>query len=289
MLDLNTEFSDAAYPKLVQLSRDVAGAVEEVCAAREVLAETAGKLRDHNTDPLAHENRLAEIDQKVDAALASFGQRLEVSVESRLVAATAEKLGLVRPDNVTIMADQEGVLSLNAEKAAEFAVKPDNVTIEKDDDNILSVKSSVEPLPDSIVMRDSDGNVRGNITGYAVWADLAEIYHSASPLTPGDVVAVNESGDADIRLARPGDIVLGIVSRRPGLLLNSAEKDLPLRYPVARVGMVLARVRGPVEKGQRLGLAGEGFAKALSSKSGGFAWALETVNGEGESLVKCLL
>jgi hypothetical protein len=89
--------------------------------------------------------------------------------------------------------------------------------------------------------------------------DLAENYASVEPLTPGDVVRV-EGSDFIARSTSPEDFtIIGIVSERPGFLLNSVRGEhAPAQsrlYPVALAGRTPCKVtdeNGPINPGDLL-------------------------------------
>lgn len=175
----------------------------------------------------------------------------------------------------------------NATDAAVGLVRGDGVTTTVSN-GAMSVIASVEATANSIVKRDASGNIVGNITGHATWADLAEVYRADGPLEEGDVVRVSPDDGFDVARAVPGSPVLGVVSLRPGVLLNCGAKDEPLHYAVARVGIVPVKVFGPVAKGARLTAGEDG--KAVASPDGtGFAFANENKRDEAERLVMCIL
>ena len=175
----------------------------------------------------------------------------------------------------------------NATDAAVGLARGDGATISTSN-GVLSVIASVEATAGSIVKRDASGNIVGSITGHATWADLAEVYRADGPLEEGDVVRVSPDDGFDVARAVPGSPVLGVVSLRPGVLLNCGKKDEPLHYAVARVGMVPVKVSGPVAKGGRLTAGADG--KAVASTDGtGFAFANETKRDEAERLVMFIL
>lgn len=246
-----TEFSDEAYPKLVQLSKDVQEAVLAVQETQAKLLECVRKFVDHNTDPHAH---------NLDGVLGDLDDRLIKDFAEKLVAATPEKTGMVKPDNKTTTVNENGE---------------------------LSVKFSVKAEANSLVMRDANGRIQGDIQGNATWADLAEVYHSAEELEVGDVVTVNETSDGDIRKANKDDLVLGVVSEKPGVLLNSKYFGMHLYYPVARVGIIDIKINGSVKKGQGIVIDDNGMARAAKGREKGFARSLETRTESG--LVRCLI
>lgn len=97
-------------------------------------------------------------------------------------------------------------------------------------------------------------------------ADLAEIYASTELLTPGDVVSVDISKDNSIVKTKVAEdtLVAGVISTKPGLLMNKTEKG----YELALVGKVPTKVcneGGSIKRGDLLVSASiEGYAKKAS-------------------------
>lgn len=132
----------------------------------------------------------------------------------------------------------------------------------------------------------SKGNVRtgGQFIGTAtssLYADLAEIYESDLDYIPGTLVKIG--GSKEITLAQ-NNRVFGVISTRPGFLLNAEEKE-GIHLPVALSGKVPCRVVGFVAKGDKVGLhptipgvAGLDWAPSIGI-------ALEDKNTEEEGLV----
>ena len=93
----------------------------------------------------------------------------------------------------------------------------------------------------------------------AKYADLAEKYISDAVYTPGTVVefgGINEITIATSNTKR----VAGIVSTNPAYLMNS-DADGELALAVALQGRVPCKVYGPIEKGDMLVSAGNGYAE----------------------------
>ncbi|MDR1941545.1 MAG: hypothetical protein LBQ47_04390 [Endomicrobium sp.] len=84
-------------------------------------------------------------------------------------------------------------------------------------------------------------------------ADLAEIYPSSDLLAPGDVVIISETRDGYIEKSKiaKDNKVAGVVSTKPGLILNSQETG----YQLALVGKVPVNVTdegGDIKRGDLL-------------------------------------
>lgn len=98
----------------------------------------------------------------------------------------------------------------------------------------------------------------------AQYADLAERFESDQSYVPGTVVelgGVKEITAVDQELS---DEVFGVISTRPGFLLNGSAGDDQTHPAVAVNGRVPVRVVGRVRKGERLVSAGNGLARAAS-------------------------
>lgn len=79
--------------------------------------------------------------------------------------ATNTRAGLVKPDNNTLIVTSDGVLSATTATSARAGlVKPDNNTITVTSDGTVAVNAA------AVVQRDSNNNIIGNITGTARWA-----------------------------------------------------------------------------------------------------------------------
>ncbi len=94
-------------------------------------------------------------------------------------------------------------------------------------------------------------------------ADLAEMYASSELLAPGDVVSIDVSKDNAIVKTKTAEdtLVAGVISTKPGLLMNKTEKG----YELALVGKVPTKVcneGGSIKRGDMLVSASmAGYAK----------------------------
>jgi hypothetical protein len=87
--------------------------------------------------------------------------------------------------------------------------------------------------------------------------DLAENFTSMTTLEPGDVVCLDPGSDSVVRATRPNDtLALGVVSTKPGFLLNAAiEEPKPNAVPVILSGRCPCKVvdeNGPIRRGDLL-------------------------------------
>jgi hypothetical protein len=91
--------------------------------------------------------------------------------------------------------------------------------------------------------------------------DLAENHYSDLDLSPGDLVRLDENRDRIMLSERPNhEFVVGIVSTKPGFLLNANDnskdtEDGMRAYPVALAGCVPCKVtdeNGPINRGDLL-------------------------------------
>ena len=130
---------------------------------------------------------------------------------------------------------------------------------------------------------------------YTYWADLAEMYESDMKLQPGTLVKFG--GKKDITIAENEECAEGVISTKPGVVLNSLSEG-EYMYPVALVGQVPVRVIGSVKKhdyiyhssviGKDLsGVAIASSKKILNAKIIGKA--LEDNLNEDEKLVNCVV
>jgi hypothetical protein len=91
----------------------------------------------------------------------------------------------------------------------------------------------------------------------AQYADLAEKYEADAVYPPGTVVVFG--GDKEITVSNidHDTRIAGVVSTEPAYLMNSGQNN---GTPVALAGRVPCRVRGPVNKGDRLVNVASGVA-----------------------------
>jgi len=108
----------------------------------------------------------------------------------------------------------------------------------------------------------------------ATYADIAERFASDTNLEPGTVVELG--GTKEIRAVRYelSEDVFGVISNTAAYLMNAKAGDDQTHPAVAMSGRVKVKVKGRVNKGQRLVSAGEGFARAAKD---GEATAFNTI------------
>jgi hypothetical protein len=110
--------------------------------------------------------------------------------------------------------------------------------------------------------------------------DLAENFSSDMDLDPGDVVCMGYDEESVVLSEEPDDgLVLGVVSSRPGFLLNSDHDvdDGGTMFPVALCGRVPCKVvdeNGPIRKGDLL----------TSSSTPGHAMRASSVMLDGQEI-----
>lgn len=106
------------------------------------------------------------------------------------------------------------------------------------------------------------------VASSARYADLAERYEADSPYAVGTLVKIGGSKEITQTTQQFDTDVFGIISARPGMMLNSAAgNDITHPY-VGLSGRVMTRVVGKVSKGQRL----------VASDVPGVAMAVNTLN-----------
>ena len=120
----------------------------------------------------------------------------------------------------------------------------------------------------------------------ALWSDLAEFYESDEPYESGTLIKFG--GEKEITIACDGE-VNGIVSTKPGVVLNAEAKGLP----IALAGRVPTKIVGPISKHDKVVLSdipGVG-RKAIFPVDKGLTVigrALESKSGSDIGLVECV-
>lgn len=146
---------------------------------------------------------------------------------------------------------------------------------------------SIEKLGANLV-----GNI-GSSTNYfnyvyaqtttAVGADVAERYAVDGLVAVGTVVEIGGVNEVTVCKDELSENVFGVVSQKPGILLNNdagSEEQFP---SIALCGRTNVRVIGVVNKGDRLVSAGNGLARAATRNE------VTPFNVIGRSLVNCAL
>ena len=94
----------------------------------------------------------------------------------------------------------------------------------------------------------------------ALYADIAEIIETELEFEPGSILSLDKD-TGDFKLYQPYDEVFGVVSSKPGFVLNSEAKGIL----IAHKGQVPVKVKGPVKKGQIIIADGAGVGIAKDS------------------------
>ena len=128
------------------------------------------------------------------------------------------------------------------------------------------------------------------VTVSATYADVAERYAADTEITPGTVVQLGGAQEVTVTSDEATDEVFGVVSARPGFGLNK-EAGTDQTHPwIAQVGRVDVKVKGTVNKGDRLiasstpGIA-RAATKAECTAFNVIGRALETKTTSGVGLV----
>lgn len=127
-------------------------------------------------------------------------------------------------------------------------LKIDDAAVDTDP-NYRSAKTT--KTANTIAARDGSGNLLANTfdgtATAAQYADLAEKYLADKQYDVGTVVCIG--GEKEITAATYGDRAIGIVSGKPGFIMNSHLEGGTL---VALKGRVPVKVQGTVKKGDKL-------------------------------------
>ena len=134
-----------------------------------------------------------------------------------------------------------------------------NITITPNGNGTVIVSSHLLPASNNAKDIGASGTKFANVYATqfvgaatsALYADLAEIYGADCELEAGDVVKIG--GEKEITLCDDVDTMFGVISTKPGFLLNAGADG----YPVALKGRVPVKVKGHLSKGQRIILSDE--------------------------------
>lgn len=138
----------------------------------------------------------------------------------------------------------------------------------------------------------------GNITGIwqlsagarlqATYADLAERFESDQPYDPGTVVELGGVAEITAVVDELSNNVFGVISTSAAYMMNSAAGNDDTHPAVAMSGRVPVKVKGKVNKGDRLVSAGKGYARAAKDNEAssfnviGRSLTTKTTEGIGE-------
>ena len=123
----------------------------------------------------------------------------------------------------------------------------------------------------------------------ALYADIAEIIETELEFDPGDILSL-DIDTGDFKLYQPQDEIFGVVSSKPGIILNSEAKGIL----IAHKGQVPVKVQGPVKKGQIIIADGGGIAIAkdkisLTERPLKIGIALESNSSKKVKLIKTFI
>lgn len=172
-------------------------------------------------------------------------------------------------------------------------------TVAEDRYRTASVNSANTGSPNSIAVRDNNGNLNAVLfqgaATTALFADLAEKYLPDREYDAGTVVVIG--GDAEVTACKLGDRAFGAISTNPAFMMNA---ELVGGVYVALKGRVPIKVIGPVNKGDGLvaydngcaGVATPGLKNEENSLNvfpDTFAIALETSEEPGVKLIEAVI
>tara|TARA_A100000164_G_scaffold303566_1_gene279303 strand:- start:30 stop:1508 length:1479 start_codon:yes stop_codon:yes gene_type:complete len=145
----------------------------------------------------------------------------------------------------------------------------------------------VNATNNTVAVRDSSGNLAANtfngISTSAKYADLAEKYTTDQHYPVGTLMTIG--GEAEATACEGEEICIGVISTKPAYLMNSDSEG----QAVALVGRVPVRITGPVNKGDKVYIAQNGTASAVTVLGDMIGIALETNDRHEETLVECIL
>lgn len=154
---------------------------------------------------------------------------------------------------------------------------------------VITSNATSANTPNTIVYRDASGNFSaGVITATATqarYADLAEKYTTEVDHPVGTVMMVGFSDEYETEPCNIDGFPVGIVSEKPAILMNESIDGQAL----ALKGRVPVRIIGPVKKGQKVYVAGNGLASTIFNGKPIVGVALETNTMNDEKLVECVV
>jgi hypothetical protein len=164
-------------------------------------------------------------------------------------------------------------------------IKVDNTAVDTDP-NYRTAKTISSA--DTIAARDGAGDLEANLfrgtATAARYADLAEKYLADEEYSVGTVVVIG--GEKEITASSKGQRAIGAISLNPAFMMN---KDLEGGVYVALKGRVPVKVKGPVNKGDRLVADDNGIAVVVRSSADVFAIALEASESTDVELIEAVV
>ena len=125
----------------------------------------------------------------------------------------------------------------------------------------------------------------------AQYADLAENFVSDTNYEPGTIVALGGSEEITKVNEDMSNEVFGVVSEQPAYLMNAKQTN---GTPVAISGRVQVKVKGKINKGDRLVSAGNGMARSASADESINAFnvigrAIQSKNSQDEGTIEAFV
>ena len=140
----------------------------------------------------------------------------------------------------------------------------------------------------SIVARNASGDITANLfqgtATSARYADLAEKYLADAEYEVGTVMVIG--GTAEVTASTYGDLAIGVISKKPAIMMNS---ELEGGIYVALKGRVPIKVKGTVRKGDRLVAGNWGCAEVAQDRLDTFAIAMESSDSEDVKLIESVV
>jgi hypothetical protein len=115
-----------------------------------------------------------------------------------------------------------------------------------------------------MTINGSNGTISGNQIN-ANYADVAERFEADEILAPGTVVELGGLAEITKVTQDLSENVFGVISTRAAYLMNSQAGTDETHPPVAMTGRVPVKVKGRVNKGDRLVSAGNGYARSAAT------------------------
>lgn len=171
-----------------------------------------------------------------------------------------------------------------------------NVELPTDPGGNTVFESSIVPSANLLYNLGSTTTWWNNIYGTAIhakYADLAERFEADEEYEAGTVVELGGPAEITAVVEDLSEDVFGVISTQAAYLMNSSAGSDASHPPVAVQGRVPVKVIGPVQKGDRLVSAGNGYAR-VGKKPELTAWnvigrALENKNDDGPGMVEAVV
>jgi hypothetical protein len=174
-------------------------------------------------------------------------------IRANTAATTSGTLGILNDSGLTVGADGDARLLITGNDV--FLRNQTN------NGNLLLQVNVGGVNTTGLTVFGANGTVSGTQIN-ANYADVAERFKSDAPLEPGMVVELGGSAEITLAKGELSESVIGVVSTRAAYLMNSNAGSDETHPAIAMTGRVPVKVRGPVQRGDRLVSAGEGLARA---------------------------